>query len=667
MGQGFMIVGMTGVAALAFVILFVRRRSPTESEPPLETLRRRGPGSALVAPVPPPIDDEPVFRPRPSLGLTPWSAEEESEPAEPGAIPSLHVVHPGRDEAAPADEVAPIGSEEPVDEPELPKDFTIPRGVSLADPEDEPEPAMLAALDDRPLVLMSKPKRSPDPSPSGQASTVPAEIEESVSVVLRRQVPVSDLMPRSWLGGLPRMEASVEWPRAVSPDRPDEGERPLHFAAQIACQDLPAELWGGLGPRNGWLLFFLNPLDEGGDDPRDVRVLHVAQPGPVRPPPDDLPPVDEETRPGPDYRHCRTVSDIPRNWRRWPVDLVAFPNEIFDDGNRICASPPDIARVLYDCAPIDPEQADAEADAPLSWRGALYVVDSVLRELDEGVIGKPPSAAQREVLVRDGYVASIIPELRAQEEVWLHDGPGAILSRSGALGERDTELRDRVARLAEARRESLERVAAFIVQNPNAESIVARCEHDRKAEADWRRGVTAGLEAIREQILAQPLDGPFSAADWDALRAHLDGQRFIGWSVEWTSRNTEFPVSLVQRTVSLLELAEAGRNAAVVELAADYQSDAALRGQVPDALRARLEPHWRAITDNRPHRMGGYHDGLQTDPEEGPQEELLLLQLASDDAMHWSWGDGGAYFITIAPRDLAAHRFDRARIRLELP
>ena len=126
-------------------------------------------------------------------------------------------------------------------------------------------------------------------------------------------------------------------------------------------------------------------------------------------------------------------------------------------------------------------------------------------------------------------------------------------------------------------------------------------------------------------------------------------------------------MSLVQRTVSLLDLAEAGRNAAVVELAADYQSDAALRGQVPDALRARLEPHWRAITDNRPHRMGGYHDGLQTDPEEGPQEELLLLQLASDDAMHWSWGDGGAYFITIAPRDLAAHRFDRARIRLELP
>ena len=85
-----------------------------------------------------------------------------------------------------------------------------------------------------------------------------------------------------------------------------------------------------------------------------------------------------------------------------------------------------------------------------------------------------------------------------------------------------------------------------------------------------------------------------------------------------------------------------------------------LGGGLSDGIR-------RQLTDNRPHRMGGYHDGLQSDPEPGPQSELLLFQLASDEAMHWNWGDGGAYFVTISPRDLAAGRFDRAEIRLEQP
>ncbi len=103
------------------------------------------------------------------------------------------------------------------------------------------------------------------------------------------------------------------------------------------------------------------------------------------------------------------------------------------------------------------------------------------------------------------------------------------------------------------------------------------------------------------------------------------------------------------------------------EVAADYQGDARLRSLVPAALLAELEPHWRALTDNRPHRIGGFHDGIQSEPEDGPQAEVLLFQIASDEAMHWQWGDGGAYYITISPRDLAAGRYDRAEIRLEQP
>ena len=64
----------------------------------------------------------------------------------------------------------------------------------------------------------------------------PLGISESISVVLRRQLPPRfGEAPRSWLGGLPMMPDHVEWPRSVSSEHPDRGERPLHFVAQIAC------------------------------------------------------------------------------------------------------------------------------------------------------------------------------------------------------------------------------------------------------------------------------------------------------------------------------------------------------------------------------------------------------------------------------------------------
>src|SRR5262249_9741386 len=58
------------------------------------------------------------------------------------------------------------------------------------------------------------------------------------SVILRRQVPIRfDEPPRSWLGGLPRMPGNIRWPRTGIKGRP------LPFIAQIACADLPKQIW----------------------------------------------------------------------------------------------------------------------------------------------------------------------------------------------------------------------------------------------------------------------------------------------------------------------------------------------------------------------------------------------------------------------------------------
>jgi hypothetical protein len=59
------------------------------------------------------------------------------------------------------------------------------------------------------------PKAERKPRAPKKPDTATKAVKESVSVVLRRQVPVRfDEEARSWLGGLPRMPAGTEWPRA---------------------------------------------------------------------------------------------------------------------------------------------------------------------------------------------------------------------------------------------------------------------------------------------------------------------------------------------------------------------------------------------------------------------------------------------------------------------
>jgi hypothetical protein len=110
---------------------------------------------------------------------------------------------------------------------------------------------------------------------------------------------------------------------------------------------------------------------------------------------------------------------------------------------------------------------------------------------------------------------------------------------------------------------------------------------------------------------------------------------------------------------SLFDLARDGLHAAQVQLAADAYVSRELRGLVPDDLVAFMEPRWRALHSNRPHRMGGLHDAIQSEAREGPTRQVLLFQIATDDAMHWVWGDVGAYYVFIDTDRLAAGDFSK--------
>lgn len=72
---------------------------------------------------------------------------------------------------------------------------------------------------------------------------------------------------KSWIGGAPMLPAGQEWPHANG--------QPMLFVGQIALDELPAGIWGGIGPHHGWLAVFM-PSD--GRIDQDTRVLHFHGP-----------------------------------------------------------------------------------------------------------------------------------------------------------------------------------------------------------------------------------------------------------------------------------------------------------------------------------------------------------------------------------------------------
>ena len=79
--------------------------------------------------------------------------------------------------------------------------------------------------------------------------------------------PGAAMSGKSWIGGAPALPNSTPWP--------EMNGTPMLFLAQIALDELPATLWGGMGPRHGWLVFFMP--DEGRIN-KDMLVLHVDEP-----------------------------------------------------------------------------------------------------------------------------------------------------------------------------------------------------------------------------------------------------------------------------------------------------------------------------------------------------------------------------------------------------
>jgi hypothetical protein len=487
-------------------------------------------------------------------------------------------------------------------------------------------------------------------------------VTETVTVVLRRQIPPRfGEPPRSWLGGLPMLPDGVAWPRSVSSEYPDRGERPLHFVAQICAADLPPALWAGLGPRHGWLLLFIDPNQGCPEGPDAFHILHTETVGTERAPPADLGPVHDGVYTAWDFGHCGGEAYVPRIWRRWPVDLVAMPNEASIEGRGMRVAPPDLAERLYAGAPVADPGLRLPHPAPFTRRGALYALNTALHGLGKPAIPQPLPERLLVNLHAPGGLDQIRTYLEAQREK-MREKLAERQAAAPAMAVPDAQAVSLEREIA-----SRDALMAFLSAHATPAALIAYFQDAQVQLRDWRARCRSRLQRLRDALGDSDLDVAFTEAQWADLRAEAAGEPYRGFSYHiWGDRSknpgdTMPPIGLFQSEQHLT--LEPGRGS--LELVADYYVDPARQGLIPARLLADFESNWRRLRSNRPHRMGGYQDGVQSTAVIGPAKHLLLFQIASDESMHWCWGDVGAYYIYIRPTDLQRGDFGRASIVLE--
>ncbi len=501
-------------------------------------------------------------------------------------------------------------------------------------------------------------------SGAARAASAQARVSESLSVVLRRQIPPRGEAPRSWLGGLPMLPDGVEWPRGVNPEKRDAGAVPLHFIAQIACADLPPDLWGGLGPRSGWLLLFLNNNTCFSDDPGAWRLIHTEELGSERQPPADIGPIHDGMCTGPSaWNQTNAV------YPHWPVDLVKVGNTLRHEGQRSWPTPDHFEAVLYPGQKVQPDRGRLPPLPIYSRRVLRDALSAAIAQLRHEVRPRTYTDAVREQLAKPENSALIlsVPRLLhdqanarfAAAEAEKRGGQALPPEQIEALLHRDPGHAARLNRIA--------RLEELMAECPTGDALIARCEADRQAWIEWRGEVADWLEEWLASIGQDTLDQPLRTADRQRQELLDAAPPCTCWSIEHDGGfagqpNYQGPRESETSAATLLNNAasQAGR-----DLAVEYYLDPDRRAMLPAEVLPQYEAWWRALYDNRPHRIGGYHDGVQSDAIEGPQDKLLLLQLATDYPMHFCWGDCGAVYAFIRPDDLTAGRFDAAEVHLE--
>ncbi|PIE12468.1 MAG: hypothetical protein CSA68_12610 [Rhodobacterales bacterium] len=507
------------------------------------------------------------------------------------------------------------------------------------------------------------------------------------------------------------MPKLLRWPR-------DKEGAPLHFLAQIACADLPAQLWNGDGPRKGWLLLFVETLKlEDEADDGGVRVLHVNRLGPERAPPKDTPTVRHAMSDYIDYAKANIRPGVPKLWRKWPVDLVPQPYDLTGSENDIYGPPHIPAEELYG-APVAErgiwdDFSDMGLTRPLTWQGALYVIEGLARDLQpaefkrkftryRGLLDAPepdrdgfgeelrkriaanPSCDDRDVgwgprvrAITDQIEAELkaerstgwmaryyvaLDKARAGHEGWINKYQKEIEAAGDSL---DAQKLESLTNNIESQRASIEAVEknrAYLDElfaaypGPEGERrFTEEIKSVGEAHLAWGEKMAKKIDQVFDQIRSKDLSAPLTDKDWADITGRFTMEKSVYWSqTGLVLQKVEKPLSVQKEHLKM----------AIREDVLDLycRGDIALAGLDADQL-DQLEQKLRHLAEGLPHRMGGQPNPIQGDGLESG--EALLFQLTSDLPMGWMWGDVGALYVTISDKNLKKHRFKGVTASIE--
>lgn len=491
----------------------------------------------------------------------------------------------------------------------------------------------------------------------------PLRVTESISVLLRRQIPPreEDAL-RSWLGGLPRMPKNVAWPRGIDPVYPDHGLVPLHFIAQICCADLPADLWGGLGPRVGWILLFANI---NGYHPEDDSwcVLHIIDASEEHAPPSDIRPISSYMSKYAGWGNTETV------FPRWPVDMITIPHDQRFTDNSTNAE--NLQNLLYPSQPVESDWSNQPKLGPFSWRvlltGLRCAVIFLEDEMKKRDARRSSDRSQTDNLEM-GDAARILREWHR----WETRMKQRLIELQNEREERPSDIS--VAETCASIQRHLQEIAderrqfeGHVGKSAKPPEIQAWIEGEEKLYDQWLADTHSSLQLLRTENLTGDLDRPVSADDWAMVAKLSDELSITNWRYQISHQLSPEPrfKSVTREEHSILKIVEPYWEQEAAAYASSYYVNHALRDVLPKAELSKLEAGWRYQGDQRPHRMGGCHDGVQSASETGPQEHVLLLQLAGDGAMNFGWGDCGCLYVFISADALKRGDFGAAEVHVE--
>ena len=452
-----------------------------------------------------------------------------------------------------------------------------------------------------------------------------------------------------------------------------DGGAPLQFVAQVCCADLPKEMWGGIGPREGWLLLFVECYSmEGESRDGNVQVLHLRELGPEREPPEDMGTYRHAMNDFIDYHTPIIRPGIPKMWRRWPVDLVMqdVPEPEEYDGEMVWAPKRVDPEELYG-GPVKREYLRLSMKAetrPLTWRGVLLLLDGLLSHMNTDLQAAHNPQTSAALTLEPDFVAGALEKARVQlatASVQLAQNEGQLEKRRAEAPADLAEIEARFQKVFERSREEiahLERNVADLAPYAGFGGdvlLAAEVQQAKDAHRDWLLARERQVAELRAEVVKQDHDAALPEAEWATIRARLTAARTVNWYVDIRSQSARrSETDLLSRNPRAMEFA---LREDVLDL---YTRDAAGRDLIPPAMLEELLPLVRDIgCGNAPHRMGGPPDAVQ-EPDTR-EDRTMLFQMFSDYPIGWMWGDVGALYVTIPKSDLKALRFDRIEADLQ--